>query len=89
MAARGGEIMNRLQKVRFSEESIPRCRQEGIIIYPAANQQGSATVPFEFAQPAEQREMVELQRRAVTESSVGNDDRGSVCVVVKLVQTRQ
>jgi hypothetical protein len=59
------KIMNRSQKVRHSEE---RGRQEGIIIYPAANQQGCATVPFVFAQPVEQREMVKLPRRAVTES---------------------
>jgi hypothetical protein len=68
MAARGDEIMNRSQKVRHSEESMQRCRQEGIIIYPTANQQGCATIPFEFARAAEQRETVKLQRRAVTES---------------------
>ena len=36
------------------------------LIYPAANQQGCATVPFQFAQA--ERETVKLQRRAVAES---------------------
>jgi hypothetical protein len=58
--------MNRSQKVRHSEVSMRRCRQEGIIIYPTANQQGCAAVPFEFAQPAEQREAVKIQKRGVT-----------------------
>jgi hypothetical protein len=62
MAARGDEIMNRSQKVRHSEEWMRRCPQEDIIIYPTANQQGCATVPFQFAQAAEQRETLKLQR---------------------------
>ena len=60
--------MNRSQKVRHSTESMQRCRQENIVIYPTANQQGCATIPFEFAQAAEQRETVKHQRRAVTET---------------------
>ena len=62
--------MNRSQKLRPSEGSMQRCRQEGMIIYPTANQQGCATVPFEFAQSAEQRE-TKRQRRAVKESPNG------------------
>jgi hypothetical protein len=68
MAARGDEIMNRSQKVRHSEEWMRRCPQEDIVICPTANQQGCATVPFQFAQAAEQRETMKLQRRALTET---------------------
>lgn len=74
-------IMNRSQKVRHSTKSMQRCGQEGIIVYPAANQQGCATIPFEFAQAAEQRETVKLQRRAVTENDLLETDpfRSPIC----------
>ena len=62
--------MNRSQKVRHLEESTQRCQQEGVIIYPTANQQGCATIPFEFARAAERRE-TKRQRRVVRESPNG------------------
>jgi hypothetical protein len=49
---------------------MQQCRHEGFIIYPTANQQGCATIPFEFAQAAEQRQKVMLQKRAMTQTPV-------------------